>query len=489
MSDYDDEPDQQARPTRQPGEGVRIIGAEEAAAALEEGKVAGRRPEDAPRFGDVPERPKETGSSYRFPLPESVDPAEVGPRPTVVVPGGSSSPDMPHWTEPPTGEVPKVLAGDDPEDDDLGAWSGFASRAPRWRDSGTDWEDADFDDVSALSDDETRIGALDVNRTEHSDLFSFDEPEPVEPAYDDEQEAAPVRTATRIRTRSGPPDNGGYGQPPRGGSTRDIGVAVGVGLGIGVIAIVCFKLGRPTTLALCTLVVTAAAAEAFAVVRRAGFRPATLLGLAGTISLMLAVYRKGAAAYPLVLALFVVFSFLWYLVRVEGARPTVNIAATVFSFSWVAGLGSFAALMLTLPGRRGIAAIFGAVVCTVAYDVGGLFFGSQMGSRPLLPTISPNKTWEGLIGGGLAAIVVGAVTGGLLHPWGGVAHGIVLGVVVALVAPIGDLCESMIKRDIGVKDTGTILPGHGGLLDRFDALLFVLPAVYYLTLFFHFNRL
>src|SRR5918992_1349833 len=109
-----DERDDRERQRPQSSEGVRIIGAEEAAAAIEAGHVAGRRPDDAPRFGDVPERPRGPSPDYRFPLPEAVDPSEV-PRPPV-------SSDMPHWTEPPTGEVPKVLAEyDDEDDDDLGA--------------------------------------------------------------------------------------------------------------------------------------------------------------------------------------------------------------------------------------------------------------------------------------------------------------------------------------------------------------------------------
>ena len=228
-------------------------------------------------------------------------------------------------------------------------------------------------------------------------------------------------------------------------------------------------------------------AEAYAVVRKAGYRPATLLGLAGTVSLMLAVYEKGPTAYPLVLSLFMIFSFLWYLVRVEAARPTVNVAVTALAFLWTAGLGSFAALSLTLPNRQGIALILLAVVGTVAYDVGGLFFGSQMGSRPLLPEISPNKTWEGLIGGCMSAVVFCAIVGGLVKPWS-LSRGIVLGLVVAVAAPLGDLCQSMIKRDIGIKDMGSILPGHGGVLDRVDALLFVLPAAYYLGLLLHFNN-
>src|SRR5205823_1768774 len=96
VPDYDDQ-DAEPRP-RRAGEGVRIIGAEEAAAALEKGEAAGRRPDDAPRYGDVPERPSGPSTGYRFPLPDSVDPAEAVPRPPV------AAPDMPHWTEPPTGE-------------------------------------------------------------------------------------------------------------------------------------------------------------------------------------------------------------------------------------------------------------------------------------------------------------------------------------------------------------------------------------------------
>jgi phosphatidate cytidylyltransferase len=484
LSDYDDDAEQQSR-TRAPAEGVRIIGAEEAQAALEAGQAAGRRPEDAPRFGDVPQRPQGPSPEIRFPLPESVDPTTV-PRPPVV---GGEPPEMPHWTEPPTGEVPKVLMGDaEDADDDLGAWSGLA---PRWRDSGSDWEEDDFAELAALGDDDTRMGALDVNRTEHSDLFEFEDPvaaaaedpEPTYAVYDEpEPEAAPrPRQPTRIHSRTQPPPLADYNAPgPRGGGGRDIGTAVGVGLAVAAVALLCFKLGNAPTLALVTVVVTLAAAEAFGVLRKAGYQPATLLGLSATVSLLLATYSKGVAAFPLVVALTIVFSFLWYLAEVVRARPTVNVAVTLLGFLWVGGLGSFATLMLTLPDRRGIAVLLGAVVCTVAYDVGGLFFGSQMGTRPLLPEISPNKTWEGLLGGMASALVVGVLIGSLVHPWT-TGKGFALGLVVAVVAPLGDLCESMIKRDIGVKDMGSILPGHGGALDRFDAMLFVLPAVYYLV--------
>ncbi len=95
--------------------------------------------------------------------------------------------------------------------------------------------------------------------------------------------------------------------------------------------------------------------------------------------------------------------------------------------------------------------------------------------------MSPNKTYEGLAGGMLMAILAAVVICGRFVPWDDLGDSIKLGIVVAIAAPLGDLCESMIKRDLGIKDMGTILPGHGGILDRFDALLFVLPAVYYLA--------
>jgi phosphatidate cytidylyltransferase len=107
--------------------------------------------------------------------------------------------------------------------------------------------------------------------------------------------------------------------------------------------------------------------------------------------------------------------------------------------------------------------------------------GRWIGNRPLAADISPAKTVEGLVGGLLAAIIVGAACGHFLHAWGGMKNGIVLGLVVGLIAPAGDLFESMIKRDLGVKDSGGILPGHGGLLDRFDSMLLALPAAYYVA--------
>jgi phosphatidate cytidylyltransferase len=197
--------------------------------------------------------------------------------------------------------------------------------------------------------------------------------------------------------------------------------------------------------------------------------------------MVLAAYWRGEPALPVVLWLTVVFTLLWYLVGVSRSAPSTNAAITILTVTYVGLFGSFAALMLRLPDGTGI--LLGTVVAVVANDVGALFAGRQFGRTPIARAISPNKSIEGALGGALASIVVSFVVLDLigLHPWsakGGSA--LALGALVAVLGPVGDLVESMLKRDLRVKDMGSILPGHGGLIDRFDALLFVLPAAYYL---------
>jgi phosphatidate cytidylyltransferase len=179
----------------------------------------------------------------------------------------------------------------------------------------------------------------------------------------------------------------------------------------------------------------------------------------------------------------VIFTFLWYLLEVVRARPTINIALTLLVFLWIGIFGAFAGILLA-PDPGGTGFLLGVVICAIGADVAAYFAGRAIGRTPLLPNVSPNKTVEGLVAGAIAAIVLGGIVGSTLHPWAdkGIGAGLALGLVVAITAPIGDLAESIIKRDLGLKDLGSFLPGHGGFLDRFDAILFTLPAAYYLAL-------
>ncbi|HEY1987934.1 MAG TPA: phosphatidate cytidylyltransferase [Acidimicrobiales bacterium] len=289
----------------------------------------------------------------------------------------------------------------------------------------------------------------------------------------------PVR---RLRMPSRPGRNGAAGERHEGG-VASIRVRVITGIIAVAVMLIVFKLGTAPALVLCAVVVTFAAGECFGVMRRAGYHPATLLGLVGTVSLMVAAYTKGPSAIPLVLVLIAVFTMLWYLFGIERGSPIAGSASTLFTIGWIALLGSYSALLLSpseFPNRTGIAFLLGAIIATVANDVGALVIGGWIGRHALAPNVSPHKTWEGLLGGAVFSVVISAALVGDIHPWTP-AHAAVLGLVVAVVAPIGDLCESLLKRDFRIKDMGSILPGHGGVLDRVDALLFVLPATYYLV--------
>ena len=483
-------------------EGVRLIGADEAAEALERDDTVRRRRGDEPRFGDRPAAPAAgPRPTIRFPLGPDDDPSTVGAT-SASRPGDDTA--LPHWTEPPTGEVPRIFAAEDFEDD-ASSWSGFSSGQPRWRGEGPD-SDEGYDDFSRLADDETRVGAMaSDDRPDPEDFFAFDEDEEpwaedAEPAlvgaaeegwYEDDEETGAVGTRTissdprrvaAVRRFDGP---GGGGS----GAGRDVPVAVGVGVGLAVLALVAFAAGPKFTVVLIAAVLAVAAIELFNVLRQAGYQPAVLLGVASCVTLPLAAYYKGEAGLPAVLFLTVVFGMAWYLAGAGGEdRPVIGLSSTLLGVGWVGVLGSFAALMLALPvtkdaiGSPGLGVLLVAIIGTVGYDLGGFAIGRNAGRTPLSAT-SPNKTVEGLIGGCIVAVLVTVIACALIAPMSEreFVEWILLGLGVAIAAPVGDLCESLIKRDLDIKDMGTILPGHGGFLDRFDALLFVLPTVYYLA--------
>ena len=482
------------------GEGVRILGSDDD----EDEFDTGRRGPDEPRYGDVPPRPDpEVRPAARFPLPEdeetdlwnddgptwSASSQETGGR-GGAGDEGSGEVDLPHWTEPPTGEVPRILPDVEPAaqaEDDLDSWASISGSTPRFRTEAGDWAEGDFASPESLKDDDTAVGAL------------ADEPVVDDDADFDEQVAERRRGRGRTRRQVAPPSPPEPRPLPRRGGLEngedlpapvagedvpvDITTRVITGVGIAVVALVMLALGRGAATLLVMAIVGVAAFELYVAFQRAGYQPATILGLLGCVSVVWIAYKEGLQAFPLVGALVIVFTLLWYMAEVVKARPIINTAMTVFGFAYIGVLGGFAGLLLSAPNGTGL--IIGLAICAVGYDVVGYLVGSQFGRSRMSPRLSPNKTWEGLFGGMAAAVILGGIVskGLSLAPWDGkLSHGLALGAVVAIMAPIGDLCESMIKRDLGVKDLGTLLPGHGGILDRFDAILFCLPAVYYLVL-------
>ena len=428
----------------------------------------------------------------------SSDPRDIERSPIAPSEPISEPVDLPHWTEPPTGQVPQILpeASGDDGDDDLDDWTSFATSTPRWRDEGEPGNDHEgFDDMQPWGEGEDEpLGALDSReRPTHDDYFTFadlDDPgvsrsvfedEPEErfgEAWDDDPYDEPAPRPARLRQD----DTRTSSTPTRPtGGDRDLGLAVAVGAVLLGVALILFNIGPGAAMFLVTLIVVVAAAELFGVLRQVGYEPVTLAGIAGTAGLVVGAYNNGPSAIPTVLFLTTAVCLLWYLVNAGGESPVMNIGVTLLGVLWVGMFGSFAALMLSL-GEPGIGILLAAILGTVAYDIGGLFVGRNAGSKPLSPA-SPNKTWEGLIGGCVVAVIVLLL---ITVIWGfgpidEVSEGLLVGLAIAVAAPLGDLCESLVKRDLGVKDMGTILPGHGGLLDRFDGLLFVLPTVYLLA--------
>lgn len=420
---------------------------------------------------------------------------------------------LPHWTEPPTGQVPKVVIGDDIDDTDSLASYGTQ---PRWRDEGERSSATDFDD---LIEDGPKLGALrgasDFDDFDDDDDFFADGPytdssfivdgsDQVEELeddllVDDDVDAAPPQSPKgpgqrQRRPSKRPPEDP---QPKSGGGDRPLGLAIGVGVALVAVGLACFWFGGLTTALLVTVIVTAASLEYFSAVRSAGHNPATLLGGVAVAGLIFATYTSATGAYPVVLGLTVLSAMLWYLWVAPGEGAVQNLGLTLLGVLWVGFLGSFATLFVgigrqlqdssaSITSNPGIGVLIAAVIAAVSHDVGAYFCGKYLGKTPL-SAASPNKTQEGLIGGILVSVVMTFVIVGVIGvaPIGGnIGRVFIFAVLCAVVAPFGDLCESFVKRDLGIKDMGSILPGHGGLLDRFDALLFVLPTAYFVTVLF-----
>lgn len=417
--------------------------------------------------------------------------------------GAGDTGPLPHWTEPATGEVPRIepqAAPDDdpPLDDELDVWSSFTTESPVWRDDVADEPTGEFRDVSGSIPATSPVsGQVPIARSGQptGETASVPAREPARITIGTDPSGIPRRPPGQTGRRgSGSKSRAARpGAPSRQAPTpakRDMPTAVAVGLLLAA-AFIATLLWRPVAvLAFIVVVVGLAAVEFYDKVSEKGYRPAVVPGILACVAAPLAVYWIGPVALPLVLS----FAFIATAGGFIGARsveagPLPNVSITMLGVLWIGLMGSFAALILTFstgPGSPpfGTDTLFLLALGVVANDVGAFFVGSAAGRTPLREWISPAKTVEGLIGGALFTIVVLVVVGitELSDTWSNTSHLIILALVISVFAPMGDLVESMFKRNLDVKDFGTIVKGHGGVLDRFDGFLFTLPIVYYVAL-------
>lgn len=250
-----------------------------------------------------------------------------------------------------------------------------------------------------------------------------------------------------------------------------------MGVGLGGLVLASLLLWRPAFLGVAVIGVVAATWELVRAMRSGGVSPPVVPVFAGGVVMVVAAWFWGADALGLGLLVTVLAVMIWRLADGPvGYQRDVG-AATLIT-AYVPFLGGFAVLLAAPDDGHWRVLVTLAVV--VLSDTGGYVAGVFFGRHPMAPTISPKKSWEGLAGSLLAAAVGGAVglqLAGFEVAW---AWGVVFGLAVAAAAVLGDLAESMLKRDLGIKDMSRLLPGHGGVMDRLDSILFAAPTAYLL---------
>lgn len=435
--------------------------------------------------------------------------------------------ELPHWSEAPTGEVPATIIEDGKGD----GWEALTGSQPRIRVDQNDWNAADYDPTKSLMDDSF------VAETKNDDNLAISESDeefekqvavkrvssqtssgqtgehkitkistvpdtastaPIEGenielghnAKSQKTKSAASRLKRDKRPGSPPYESNGT-EESENVPQSEISILVTrsiTGVVLAAIAIVCAFLGTIPTLVFVAVLIGAMSLELSGAFRQIGSKPATFLIAIWSLFSVFAGYLVGDRSVALSAATFFVFASIWYLLGIVKARPVVGLGVSALVYMYVGILGSFAGMILALEDSTGksigVFVLVSTAICVAANDTAAYIFGKFMGRTPLIPAISPNKTMEGTTAGVVAAIIVGIFVAysSSSNIWGDVKGGIALGTLIACASIFGDLVESMLKRDVGVKDFGNILPGHGGLMDRFDGFLFALPVAYYLAL-------
>lgn len=258
---------------------------------------------------------------------------------------------------------------------------------------------------------------------------------------------------------------------------RDLPVAAAVGVGLLVVVAASLFLRKEAFGLLAALAVGAGLWELAQAFGRRGVHIPLLPLLVGDLGILLSAYVAGMEGLFVAFVLTVGGIVVWRVLDGSGAPAVRDATAGVFAAAYLPLMAGFVMLMLAADDGPLRVALF--ILLCVANDTGGYAVGVLIGRHPLAPSVSPKKTWEGLLGSLVLASVVGVLGVHLMFA-GDPAVGALLGVATVAVATLGDLGESMIKRDLELKDMGTLLPGHGGVLDRIDSMLLAAPVVYLL---------
>jgi phosphatidate cytidylyltransferase len=264
---------------------------------------------------------------------------------------------------------------------------------------------------------------------------------------------------------------------------RNLPVAIGVGVGLGGLVLLTLLTVKATFLLYVGAAIAVALTELTQAFAKRDINIPVIPVAAGGAAVLTCTYWLGARPALAALALTVVVIFAWRL-PAGPAGYVKDVTAGVFATAYLPFLASFVVAMLApADGARRVLTF---VILTVCSDIGGYFAGITLGraGRHLMaPVISPKKTWEGFAGSAAACLTAGVLCVTLMlhgHPW----QGLLAGAAAVLAATLGDLTESMIKRDLDIKDMGTLLPGHGGILERLDSLLVVAPVIWLLLFLF-----
>ena len=261
---------------------------------------------------------------------------------------------------------------------------------------------------------------------------------------------------------------------------RNLPAAVGVGVVLGAGVLLTLYTVKATFLLYLAAAIGVAGWELNRALAARGIRIALPPLIVGCAAIWTCAYLLSTRAALAALAITVVAVIAWRLTG-GSAGYLRDVTASIFVLTYLPLMAVFAVLMLASRDGPNRMVLF--LTITVCSDVGGYFAGILLGRHPLVPAISPKKTWEGLAGSLVACVVVGAVLVPVLLN-GPLWQGVILGVAAVAAATLGDLVESMIKRDLEIKDMGTLLPGHGGVLDRLDSLLINAPVAWLLLAVF-----